>query len=146
MLVEHARNLIGIADATHAEYATHAEHRPPATPGTPVVTLLACSLPDNEIDVELRTDSVLARLHGTGRVRERTTCNYGLEPTMASIASKAGMIVAATDDTGEVRAVERPDHPFFLATLYVPQLSSAPHRPHPVFSGFVDAVRAAAAG
>ena len=50
------------------------------------------------------------------------------------------MLVAATDATGEVRAVERSDHPFFVATLYQPQLTSAPGRPHPIWAGFVDAL------
>jgi CTP synthase (UTP-ammonia lyase) len=50
------------------------------------------------------------------------------------------MTISATDDTGEVRAVERPGHPFFVATLYQPQLTSTRQRPHPVFLGFVEAV------
>ena len=131
MLVEHARNLVGIADATHAEYAV---------PGTPVVTLLACSLRDDEIEVDVTPGTRLASLYGSTSVKERTTCNYGLEPALAHIASSHGMVVAATDGTSEVRAVERPDHPFFVATLYQPQLSSWPGRPHPIWSGLVAAV------
>jgi CTP synthase (UTP-ammonia lyase) len=50
------------------------------------------------------------------------------------------MTVAGTDDTGEVRAVERAGHPFFVATLYQPQLNSTARSPHPVFLGFVRAV------
>ena len=50
------------------------------------------------------------------------------------------MRIGAIDGTGEVRAVERTDHPFFLATLYQPQLSTGPETPHPVLSGFVEAV------
>ncbi|HVM66389.1 MAG TPA: hypothetical protein VMU14_16085 [Acidimicrobiales bacterium] len=44
------------------------------------------------------------------------------------------------DDTGEPRAIERTDHPFFVGTLYQPQLQSTPQRPHPVWLGFVRAV------
>ncbi len=51
------------------------------------------------------------------------------------------MRVAATDDTGEVRAVERTDHPFFVATLFQPQLTSSPSAPHPIWCGFVEALR-----
>jgi CTP synthase (UTP-ammonia lyase) len=43
------------------------------------------------------------------------------------------------DDTGEVRAIERPDHAFFVATLYQPQLSSTLDRPHPLFVALLDA-------
>jgi CTP synthase (UTP-ammonia lyase) len=47
--------------------------------------------------------------------------------------------VSGVDQTGEVRAVERDDHPFFLATLYQPQLRSSPGAPHPVWLGFLRA-------
>ncbi len=50
------------------------------------------------------------------------------------------MSVAAVDDTGEVRAVERSDHPFYLGTLYQPQRSSTREHPHPLWVAFVAAV------
>jgi CTP synthase (UTP-ammonia lyase) len=50
------------------------------------------------------------------------------------------MAISARDGTGEVRAVERPGHPFFLATLNQPHLTSTPGDPHPIFSAFVAAV------
>jgi CTP synthase (UTP-ammonia lyase) len=50
------------------------------------------------------------------------------------------MQVAAIDETGEVRAVERVDHPFFVGTLYQPQLTTAPGRPHPIWRAFVAAL------
>lgn len=133
MLVEHARNLIGIADAVHAEYEG---------PGTPVVTLLACSLADNEIDIAVTPGSKLHDIYGADTGQERTTCNYGLAPAFDHIARTAGLRVGAVDDTGEVRAVERDDHPFFMATLYQPQLSSSPAHPHPIWSAFVAACSA----
>jgi CTP synthase (UTP-ammonia lyase) len=134
VLVEHARNLAGIADAAHAEYGRG---------GTPVITLLECSLQDQMITVELTPGSLLAKLYGTERVVEFTTCSYGLSPALQHIADEHGMRIAATDATGEVRAIERVDHPFFVATLYQPQLQSAPGAPHAVFLGLLDAASAA---
>lgn len=58
------------------------------------------------------------------------------------MANDHGLRVSAIDDTGEVRAIERTDHPFFVATLYQPQLRSSAEDPHPIFVGFVDAVLA----
>lgn len=107
-----------------------------------MISLLECSLAGRRIDVEIADGSLLARLHGhsrSGTERERTTCNYGLNPAVQDIASMNGMRVSGVDGTGEVRAIERPDHPFFLATLYQPQLGSEPGAPHPVFVGFVEA-------
>jgi ATP-dependent helicase YprA (DUF1998 family) len=43
---------------------------------------------------------------------------------------------------GELRAVEMRDDRFWLATLYQPELSSPPGRPHPVVAAFVDAAAA----
>jgi CTP synthase (UTP-ammonia lyase) len=133
VLVEHARNLAGIADAAHAEHGPG---------GTPVITLLDCSLQDQSITVELAPGSRLANLYGTDRVVEHTTCAYGLSPEVQHIAGEQGMRIAATDATSEVRAIERVDHPFFVATLYQPQLRSAPGAPHPIFVGLLDATRA----
>jgi CTP synthase (UTP-ammonia lyase) len=133
VLVEHARNLAGIADAAHAEYGPG---------GTPVITLLECSLQGQKITVEVTPGSLLAKLYGTERVVEHTTCSYGLSPDLQHIAGEHGMRIAATDATGEVRAIERADHPFFVATLYQPQLRSAPGAPHAVFLGLLDAAGA----
>lgn len=133
MLVEHARSLAGIADATHAEYGDG---------GTAVITLLACSLQGQTIEVELAPGSRLAGLHGGARhVLEQTTCSYGLAPEVQHIAGEHGMKISAIDATGEVRAIERDDHPFFLGTLYQPQLSSSPGAPHPVFVGLLAALK-----
>lgn len=135
MLVEHARSLAGILDASHAEYGAA---------GVPVITLLACSLQGTQIDVQLTPGSLLARLYGSPTVTERTTCSYGLDPAMQHLAGEHGMRVAGTDDTGEVRAVEREDHPFFVGTLYQPQLRSSAGAPHPVFVGLLRAAAEAA--
>ncbi len=131
MLVEHARSLAGIPDATHAEYGES---------GTAVISLLACSLQDKTITVELTPGSQLAAHYGALQAVESTTCSYGLAPEMQHIANEHGMRVAAIDETAEVRAIERIDHPFFIGTLYQPQLRSAPDRPHPVFLEFLRAV------
>lgn len=81
-------------------------------------------------------------MHGRPGATERTNCSYGMAPAMAHLAASHGMQVAATDDTGEVRAVWRPDHPFFVGTLYQPQLTTSPERPHPVFAALVAAMLA----
>jgi CTP synthase (UTP-ammonia lyase) len=135
VLVEHARALAGIADAVHGEYGR---------PGTVVVNTLACALVDTDVTVELTDGSRLQAIYGRARAVERATCRYGLDPTFESIADEYGLRVAARDDTGEVRAVERADHPFFVATLFQPQLRSTLQHPHPIWLAFVDAVAAQA--
>ncbi len=130
MLVEHAINNLGIDDATHAEYGER---------GTPIVSLLSCSLNGKQITVRFASGSRLSKWHGADESIEQTTCNYGMNPEFQQQASTGGLVVAATDETGEVRAVERPDHPFFVGTLYQPQLTTSLQSPHPILAAFVKA-------
>lgn len=134
MLVEHARNVMGMSDAVHAEYGV---------PGVAVVSALGCSLDGTDIVLRVRSGTRLCDLYGrTEGIVERTTCNYGLNPSFQADVEASGLAVSATDDTAEARAVERADHPYFMATLYQPQLRSTPSDPHPVLLGLAAAVLA----
>jgi len=131
---------MGITDAAHDEYA-HAAGQDPT--GTSVVSLLACSLAGTTVTLKLMDNTRLAGMHaGVEPVVEQTTCNYGLDPKVQQIANGNGMAVSAIDDTGEVRAIERTDHPYFFATLYQPQLTTSAASPHPLLTGLVAAALA----
>ena len=73
---------------------------------------------------------------------EYTTCNYGLAPGFDALATSYGLQISGAEADGGVRAIERTDHPFFVATLYQPQLRSTPAAPHPVFVGLLRAISA----
>src|SRR3981081_4612618 len=98
---------MGIRDAVHAEYGVA---------GTPVVTLLSCSLAESQIDITITPNSRLAEVYGEHLVTEQTNCNYGLEPSFAHIAFSGGLTVSAVDDTCEARAIERAAPPLFRPT------------------------------
>jgi len=49
--------------------------------------------------------------------------------------------VVGTDDEHGARIVELPDHPFFVATLFVPQLTSTADHPHPLILAYLQAAR-----
>ena len=53
----------------------------------------------------------------------------------------AGLLIASMDSCGRtVNVIELPDHPWFVAVQFHPEFKSQPTRPHPLFSGFVEAV------
>ena len=90
--------------------------------------------------MSLSPGSRLASLHGDATsVVEHTTCNYGLNPVVDRIVEMGDMVACGIDDLGEVRAIELVSHPYFVATLYQPQLRSSPAEPHPLFVGLVEA-------
>lgn len=131
-VLEYARNVCGLHGAEHAEY----------TPDTdqPLIAPLACSLVGHEAAVNLAPGSLAERVLGTERTVERYHCAYGLNSSYLDVLIQHGLRVSGLDDGGEVRAVELPDHPFFLATLFQPELAGATPRPHRIIRAFAAAV------
>jgi CTP synthase (UTP-ammonia lyase) len=133
--VEIARHVLGIADADHEEYGH---------PGARlIITTLACSLAGQTQPVTITPGTLAARLYGSSTVNEPFYCHYGLNPEYRAKLESAGVVVSGTGTDGVVRIVELRTHPFFLATLFVPQARSTPERPHPVIAGLVAASRRA---
>jgi len=111
-----------------------------------VVTALACSLVGQQQRVTIRPGTLAARLYGALEAVEDYYCNYGVNPAYAAMLDGAGLRISGTGAGGEVRIVEIPGHPFFVATLFLPQARAQPGSPHPVVAGFAAAVGARHAG
>jgi CTP synthase (UTP-ammonia lyase) len=91
--------------------------------------------------VRLLPGTAAARLYGAGSATEDYYCNYGVNPDYLERLQARGLRVSGIGDEGEVRIVELPDHPFFLATLFLPQARSTAAQPHPLLRGYATAVR-----
>jgi CTP synthase (UTP-ammonia lyase) len=131
VVVEYARNVAGFADADHAE----------SNPGaaTAVVSPLSCSLVGKSAPVFLDPGCRTASIYGRWRIVERYHCSYGLNPNFRAALHGAGLHVVGEDDRGDARVVELSDHPFFIATLFQPQLESTPTSPAPLVRALVNA-------
>jgi CTP synthase (UTP-ammonia lyase) len=131
IIIEYARNVLGFEDAQHAEYDPYGSRL--------FVSELACSLAGHTMPVSLEPGSRAATLYGATKVQEQYYCNFGLNPEHQRTLDEGGMRVTGFDDDGEARVLELPEHPFYLATLFVPQTRSTPETPHPLISGFLQA-------
>ncbi len=80
-----------------------------------------------------------AALYGTGEVTEPYYCNYGVNPEYRRRLEAGGMVISGVGSEGEVRIVELPAHPFFIATLFLPQARSTADHPHPLIAGYAAA-------
>jgi CTP synthase (UTP-ammonia lyase) len=89
--------------------------------------------------IRLKPGSLLRRIYGYDEVIEEFFCNYEVNPQYEPQLASAGLEVAARAEHGEARAVELAGHPFFVATLFQPQLSSTTDKPHPLVTAFVKA-------
>ncbi len=100
---------------------------------------MACSLLGQTMPVHLTPGSLAAAAYAAEKTTERYYCQYGVADRYRDQLSTTGLAVTGRDGEGEPRIVERSDHPFFVATLFVPQASSSPTAPHPLVRAFVAA-------
>jgi CTP synthase (UTP-ammonia lyase) len=132
-VVEFARNAAGIVDADHAETAR--------TSNDLVVDRLACSLVGQERNVTAVPGTRMHDLCGDLAFSGFHWCNYGLAPAYTTRLVERGLVIGARGEDAGVEAVELPNHPFFLATLFQPQVGSLAGQPlHPVIQAFVAAI------
>ncbi len=82
------------------------------------------------------------KAYGADRSVEKFLCNYGLNERYRDLMFAGDLRIAGEDGEGNVRIIELQSHPFFVATLFVPQLSSGPGRPHPLVVAFLRAAKA----
>lgn len=131
MVIEYARNVVGAADAGHAEYDPDA--------ADPMIAELACSLAGQTMDVTIRHGTTAWDAYATDRTMERYYCSFGINPTRRSGLEDGGLTVSGTDQDGEIRIIEVDSDTFYLATLFVPQAHSTATAPHPVIVAFLHA-------
>ncbi|HEV7472034.1 MAG TPA: CTP synthase [Pseudonocardia sp.] len=147
MVIEAARNLAGLKDASSTEFDPRTPH--------PVISTMA-----EQVDVvagerdmggtmrlgsypaKLGEGTVVAGAYGAREVTERHRHRYEVNNTYRERLSEAGLVFGGTSPDGKlVEFVELPAdvHPFYVGTQAHPELKSRPTRPHPLFSAFVEA-------
>jgi CTP synthase (UTP-ammonia lyase) len=132
MILEFARNVLGFADAEHAEYD------PEASPL--FISALSCSIRGMELPIRIRENTKARILYASDEIVERYYCSFGVNPQYAdTLANSQDLVISGRDLNGEIRIIEIRDHPFFMGTLFVPQTQSPQAMPHPLVSGFLQA-------
>ncbi len=143
-VIEFARNVCGLEGANSSEFD-------PATPH-PVIDLL----PEQEgvldkggtmrlgaYPAELLPGSLAQRVYGEPVVSERHRHRYEVNPAYHAALQDHGMVLSGmSPDRRLVEIIELPDHPYFIAGQFHPELKSRPTRPHPLFRDFVGAALA----
>jgi CTP synthase (UTP-ammonia lyase) len=131
VVIEYARNVLGFEDAQHAEYDPYASEL--------FISELSCSVVGQTMNVRLEPGSRAAAFYGEAEVAEQYYCNFGLNPAHQQRLHEGGLRVVGVDRDGESRVLELPDRRFYVATLFVPQLSSRASSPHPLISAYLRA-------
>jgi CTP synthase len=143
-VIEFARNVCGLDGANSSEFD-------PATPH-PVIDLLPEQKNVTDLGASMRLGSWPAHLvagtraaaaYGEEVVYERHRHRWEVNPAYHQALRDCGMVFSGMDKTGRLaEIVELPDHPFFVAGQFHPELRSRPTNPHPLFRDFVGAAQA----
>ncbi|HYH27607.1 MAG TPA: CTP synthase [Actinomycetota bacterium] len=140
-VVAHARDAAGMPEANSSEFD-------PATPD-PVIDLLPEQRDVTDMGATMRLGAwpchiepgtLAERIYGDRVISERHRHRYEVNPVSRKRLEEAGLRVSGTSPDGRlVEIVELPDHPFFIACQFHPELKSRPTRPHPLYREFVGA-------
>ena len=148
-VIEAARNLSGIEGAGSTEFG-HCDQ--------PVVGLLTEWVKEGvteerhdkddlggtmrlgAYDCDLIPNSRVRDIYGTDRISERHRHRYEVNIDYKERLEAAGIIFSGmSPDKKLPEIVEIPDHPWFVAVQFHPELKSKPFDPHPLFKHFVSA-------
>jgi CTP synthase len=138
-VIEFARNVCGLTGANSSEFE-------PATPD-PVIDLLPEQHGVVEMGATMRLGAYpcvltpstqAAALYGADVVHERHRHRYEVNPTYHHVLQDHGLVFSGMSPDGRlVEIIELPEHPFFMAGQFHPELTSRPGPAHPLFRGFV---------
>jgi CTP synthase (UTP-ammonia lyase) len=132
MIIEVARNVLGLSEADHAEMNPEASIL--------MVTPLICTVSEVTNTFTLTAGSKVAEAYGQLEVVEQYgTCNYGPNPQFAPLLEQAGMQVSGIDADGDTRTMELTQHPFFVGALFQPERSAFKNIVHPLIKAFLQA-------
>ncbi len=140
-MIEIGRDVVGLPLANSSEFDPAAEHQ--------VIHLMPSQVGVEDKGGTMRLGAYPCRLvpgsraaaiYGTDRISERHRHRYEVNNAYRERFAAAGVVFSGLSPDGElVEIVELPDHPFFVAVQFHPELKSRPNRPHPLFDHFVAA-------
>ena len=140
-VIEGARNLAKLADATSAEFKQSAEH--------PVIDLMESQRNVSEKGGSMRLGAYPCVLtqnsksyaaYGTTSISERHRHRFEFNNEYREAIEKAGIMIAGTSPNNDlVEIIEIADHPWFIGVQFHPEFKSKPREPHPLFRSFVAA-------
>ncbi|MFC7402106.1 CTP synthase [Citricoccus sp. GCM10030269] len=147
MVMEYARNVMGMTDASSTEFEPDTDHPVIATmaeqkdivagDGDLGGTMRLGSYPATLVD-----GSVVARAYGSTEVTERHRHRYEVNNEYRQQLEDAGLVISGTSPNGTLAEfVELPAevHPYYVSTQAHPEFKSRPTNPHPLFAGLVAA-------
>ena len=145
MVIEYARNVCGIKDATSSEFDPQTEHA--------IIYKLRDLLGVEEMGGTMRLGAYPCKLQegtlarkiygGASEISERHRHRYEVNQKYLNNLKEHGLVISGLSPDGKfVEMVELTDHPWFLGCQFHPEYKSKPTEPHPLFVSYIAAALA----
>ena len=139
MVIEYARNVLGLEDANSAEFDKMTSF--------PIIDLMTDQKGLDRLGGTMRLglypcevveNSLAYNLYGRQHVEERHRHRYEINNTYRQTLEEGGLLFSGQSPDGLlVEIVENKSHPFMIASQFHPEFLSRPNRPHPLFLGLI---------
>ncbi|MDD6313617.1 MAG: CTP synthase [Porphyromonadaceae bacterium] len=141
MVIEYARNVLGMTDANSTEMDTKTPHNViDLMEEQKSITNMGGTMRLGAYDCELRPGSRAAKAYGTTTVSERHRHRFEFNEEFRRRFEEGGMqCVGQNPRTKLVEVVELPEKRWFIGTQYHPEYQSTVLNPNPLFIDFVKA-------
>lgn len=136
MVIEYARHVAGLNDATSTEFEPESAQAVIASPQTQPTMRLGAH------DAILEPGTIAAEIYGAEKISERHRHKYEVSNDYAQALTEAGMVLSGRSVDGQlVEMIELPreDHPFYVGTQAHPEFKSRPNKAHPLYAGLIEA-------
>jgi len=146
LVIEYARDVLGLKDANTAEINLHAKD------------VVIDIMPDQKkklaegnyggsmrlgaYETILKKGSVAGNAYGQEKVSERHRHRYEVSPAYIEKLESAGLVFSGVSPSGhlmEIAELPKSVHPFFLGTQFHQEFLARPLAPHPLFTEFIKA-------
>lgn len=146
MVIEYARNVVGLTGATSSEFEPDAKYPVIATMAEQVAKLenseMGGTMRLGLYEAKLQSGSIVEQLYGAKSASERHRHRYEVNNNYREQIADKGLVFSGTSPDGNlVEYVEltRDVHPFYVGTQAHPEFKSRPTKPNPLFFGLIQA-------
>ncbi len=143
-VIEFARNVCGLAQANSSEFVPDPPYKVIFKMRELVgVDTMGGTMRLGKYPCQLKPGSRAWEAYGADTVWERHRHRYEVNQDYVPILEQHGLVVSGrSPDRIFVEVIELPDHPYFVACQFHPELKSKPFAPHPLFVAFIRAALA----
>ena len=142
-VVEYARDVLGYQDVDSAEFNNNTEN--------PVIHIMedqknikkkGGTMRLGSYPCVIKEGSLAHKIYNQIKIEERHRHRFEYNNEYKEELEEAGLICSGVSPDGSlVEIVELPNHPYFIASQFHPELKSRPNRPAPLFVGLINAAK-----